>query len=100
MEKVNKLIKFNQNTWPKSYIDMNNDLEKKQKMNLKNFFLKLMDNAVFEKMIENMTKHRDMKLRTTERRRNYLVSETHYHSAKCFTENILAIEMKKKLKYL
>ena len=59
-----------------------------------------MDNAVFEKMMENMRKHRDIKLRTTERRRNYLVSETHYHTAKCFTENILAIEMKKKRKYL
>ena len=46
---------------------MNNDLEKKQKMNLKNFFFKLMDNAVFEKMMENMRKHRDIKLRTTER---------------------------------
>ena len=67
MEKVNKLIKFNQNAWPKSYIDMNNDLEKKQKMNLKNFFFKLMDNAVFEKMMQNMRKHRDIKLRTTER---------------------------------
>ena len=37
-----------------------------------------------------------MKLVTTERRRNYLVSEPNYHTAKFFTEHLLAIEMKKK----
>ena len=40
-------------------------------------------------------KYRDMKLVTTERRRNYLVSELNYHTTKSFTENLLAKEMKK-----
>ena len=43
----------------------------------------------------NVGKHRDIKLVTTERRRNYLVSEPNYHTAKFFTGNLLAIEMKK-----
>ena len=42
-----------------------------------------------------MRNHRDIKLVTTERRRNYLVSEPNYHTTKSFTENLLAIEMKK-----
>ena len=45
--------------------------------------------------MENLRKHRDTKLVITERRRNYLVSEPNYHTTKFFTENILAIEMKK-----
>ena len=45
--------------------------------------------------MENVRKHRDIKLVTTERRRNYLVSEPNYHTAKFFTENLLAIEMNK-----
>ena len=45
--------------------------------------------------MENVRKHRDIKLVTTERRRNYLVSEPNYHTTKFFTENLLAIEMKK-----
>ena len=45
--------------------------------------------------MENMRKHRDLKLFTIERRRNYLVSEPSYHTTKSFTENLLAIEMKK-----
>ena len=48
------------------------------------------------KTMENVRKHRDIKLDTTERRRNYLVSEPNYHTTKFFTEHILAIEMKKK----
>ena len=45
--------------------------------------------------MEHVRKHRDIKLVTTERRRNYLVSEPNYHNTKFFTENLLAIEMKR-----
>ena len=53
-----------------------------------------MNNVVFGKTIENIRKHRDTKLVTTERRRNYLVSESNYQTTKFFTENLIAIEMK------
>ena len=53
-----------------------------------------MNNAVFGKTIENMGKHRDIKLVTTHRKRKYLVSELNYHTTKFFTENLLAIEMR------
>ena len=45
--------------------------------------------------MKNVRKHRDIKLVTTERRRNYLVSEPNYHTTKIFTKNLLEIEMKK-----
>ena len=51
-----------------------------------------MSNAVFGKIMENL---RNIKLVTTERRRNYLVSEPNYHTTKFFIENLLAIEMRK-----
>ena len=54
-----------------------------------------MNNAVFRKTIENVRKHRDIKLVTTERKRNYLVSEPNYIATKFSTENLLAIAMKK-----
>ena len=54
-----------------------------------------MNNAVFGKAMENVRKHRDIKLVTTDKRRNQLVSEPNYHTTKYFSENLLAIEMKK-----
>ena len=59
-----------------------------------------MNNAVFGKTMENVRKHRDAKLIKTERRRNYMVSEPNYHTTKVFTEKVLAIELKKKQRYL
>ena len=67
-------------------------------MILKKFFFKLMNNAVFGKTMENVRKHRDIKLVTTGRRRNYFVSEPNYHTAKFFAKNLLAIEIKKTTK--
>ena len=54
-----------------------------------------MNNAIFGKTIENKRKHRDIKLVTTDRRKNHLVSEPNCHTTKFFTEYLLAIEMKK-----
>ena len=50
---------------------------------------------VLEKKMEKLRKYRYIKLLTIERRRNYLVSEPNYHTTKIFTENLLAIEIKK-----
>ena len=54
-----------------------------------------MNNSDFGKTMENVRKHRDIKLATTDRKRNQLVSEPNYHTTKWFSENLLAIEMKK-----
>ena len=58
-------------------------------------FFKLMNNAAFGKTMENVRKHRDMKLVTTDKRRNQLISEPNYYTTKYFSENLMAIEMKK-----
>ena len=71
----------------------------KYRMNAKNDFEKdffnLMNNAIFGKTMENVRKHRDIKLVTNDTKRNKLVSEPNYHTTKWFSENSLAIEMKK-----
>ena len=45
--------------------------------------------------MENVRNHRDIKLVAINRRRNWLVSEPNYHTTKYFSENLLAIDMKK-----
>ena len=54
-----------------------------------------MNNAVFGKTMENVRKHRDIKLVKTDHKRNKLVSEPNYHTMKLISENLSIIEMKK-----
>ena len=95
MKNLHRVIKFDQKAWLIPYIDLNAKLRQKPKYNFEKDFSNLMNNAVFGKTMENMRKHRDIKLVTTERRKNYLVSEPNYHTTTFFTENLLVIEMSK-----
>ena len=74
---------------------MNTELRQKAKNNFEKDLFKVINNAVFGKTMDNVRKHRDIKLVTIERRRNYLESEQNYHTIKFFTENLLTIEMRK-----
>ena len=94
-KKVHRVIQFNQKDWLKPYIDMNTKLQKKAKNDFEKYFFKLMNNSVFGKTMENLRKHRDIKLVTRDEKRNKLVSEPNFHTIKRFSENLLAIEMKK-----
>ena len=89
---VNRVIQFNQK---EECIDMNTELRKQAKNDFEKDFLKLKNNSVFGKTMENVMKHKDIKLVTTDKRRNQLVSEPNYDTTKYFSENLLAIEMKK-----
>ena len=74
---------------------MNTELRKQAKNDFEKDFFKLMNNSIFGKTMENVRKHRDIKLVTTDKRRNQLISEPNYYTTKYFSENLLAIEMKK-----
>ena len=74
---------------------MNAKLRQKAKNNFEKDFFKLMNNEDFGKTMENVRKHRNIKVIATESRRNYLVSDPNYHTTTSFTENLLAIEMEK-----
>ena len=74
---------------------MNTGLRKEAKNEFEKDFFKLMNNSVFGKTVENVKKYRDIKLVTTDEKRNKLVSEPNYHTTKRFSGNLLAIEMKK-----
>ena len=95
LKDVHRVIRFNQEAWLKPYIDMNTKLRTEAKNEFEKDFFKLMNNSVFGKAMENVRKHRGVKLVTTDERRNELVSEPNDHATKLFSENLLAIEMKK-----
>ena len=71
---------------------MNTKLRKEPKNKFEKDSFKLMNNAIFGKATENVRKHRDIKLVTTDRRRNQLVSEANYLTPKHFSKHLMAIE--------
>ena len=74
---------------------MNAELRKVAKNDFKKDFFKLMNNSVFGKTMENVRKHRDIKLVTTNERRGKLVSEPNYHTINYISEDLSIIEMNK-----
>ena len=95
LKKIHRTIEFNQEAWFKPYIDMNTELRKVAVNDFKKDFFKLMNNSVFGKTMENIRKHRNTKLVTTDKKRNKLVSEPNYHTINYISEDLSIIEMHK-----
>ena len=74
---------------------MNTDFRKIAKNDFEKDFFKLMNNAVFGKTMENVRKHRDIKLVTTDKKRSKLVSEPNCHAMNYILENLSIIEMRR-----
>ena len=87
LRKVHRIIEFEQESWLKEYIDVNTELRKKANIDFEKDFFKLMSNAVFGKTMENVRKHRDIKLVKYDKKRNKLVSEPNFHTMKLIDNN-------------
>ena len=98
LKKIHRIIEFNQEAWLKPYIDMNTELRKVASNDFEKGFYKLMNNAGFGKTMENVRKHRDIKLVTTNKKRSKLVSEPNYHTMNYISKDLSIIEMKKTTK--
>ena len=95
LKQIHRIIEFNQEAWLKPYIDINTELRKLAKIDFEKDLFKLMNNSIFGKTMENIRKHRDIKLVTTDKKRNKLVSEPNYHTINLISEVLSIIEMKK-----
>ena len=74
---------------------MNTELRKLAKDVFEKDLFKLMNNAVFGKTMENIRRHRDIKLVTADKKRNKLVSEPNHHTINYISEDLSIIEMNK-----
>ena len=95
LKKIHRIIEFNQEAWLKLYIDMNTELRKLARNDFEKDLFKLMNNSVYGKTMENIRKHREIKLVTTDKKRSKLVSEPNYHTINLISEDFPIIEMKK-----
>ena len=74
---------------------MNTELRKLIRNDFEKDLFKLMNNLVFGKTMENIRKHRYIKLVTTDKKRSKLVSEPNYHTINLISEDLSIIETKK-----
>ena len=95
LQKVHRVIEFNQSNWLKPYIDKNTELRKQAKTDFEKDFYKLINNSVFGKMMENVRKRRQIKLIVTGEHTKKVVSEPNYESCTTFSDHLMAITMRK-----
>ena len=79
----------------KPYIDFNTKLRTQAKNEFENDFFKLANNAVFSKTMENIRKHKDMKLVTNEKEYLRNVMKPNFKSGVLFRENLMGCKMGK-----
>ena len=95
LDRIHQAIEFDQSAWMKPYINFNMQLRTKATNDFEKHFFKLINNAVFAKMIENIRKHRNIKLVTN--RESYLktVMKPNFKSGVLFGEILMGCKMGK-----
>ncbi|XP_048584561.1 uncharacterized protein LOC116612479 [Nematostella vectensis] len=89
--KVHRVLEFNQSPWLRQYIDFNTEKRKYAKNSFEKDFLKLMNNSVFGKTMENLRKRVDVRLVTDEKKLLKLASKPSYMSSKIFNKDLVAV---------
>ena len=89
LDRIHRAIEFDQLPWLKIYIDFNTQLRTAAINDIEKDFFKLMNNSVFGKTVENIRKHRNIKLVTTEEKYFRTVIEPNFESRVLFGENLM-----------
>ena len=95
LERIHRAIEFRQSGWMKEYIDFNTRLRTAATNDFEKDFYKLMNNSVFGKTMENIRKHRDIKL--VNNREAYLkaIMKLNFKSGTLFGPNLMGCELGK-----
>ena len=89
LERIHRAIEFEQSAWMKEYIDFNTKLRTAAADDFEKDFYKLMNNLVFRKTMENIRKHRNIKLVTNREAYLKAVMKPNFKSGVLFGKNLM-----------
>lgn len=95
LQKIHRILKFNQSAWLKPYIDFNTMKRKEAKNEFEKGFYKLFVNAMYGKTIENIRKRKNLELVTCQKKLNKLISKPSYINRIIYDKDLAAVELKK-----
>ena len=95
LERIHRAIEFNQSAWMKPYIDFNTQLRTRTTNDFKKDFFKLMNNSTFRKTMENIRKHRNIKLVMNRELYLRIMMKPNFKSGVLFGENLMGCKMGK-----
>ena len=95
LKKVHRAIVFKQSAWLKPYIEFKTRLRTAAKNDFERDFFKLMNNSVFGKTMENVRKHKNLKLACSDRKRKLYASKVNYRNTIRFSDKLLAMDMRR-----
>ena len=93
LKKVHQVIEFQQSKWMKAYIMLNTWLRKDAKNEYDKDFLRLVNNSVFGKAMENIRNHKDMKLVKRDKRYLKYVMKPNFKNDHPFSKHLFPVEM-------
>ena len=95
IEKIHRIIGFEESAWMKPYIDLNTELRTKADNDFEKDFFKLMNNSVYGKTMENIRNRVDIRLINSDEKGKKLVKKPNFKHCTIFSEDLCAIEMRK-----
>ncbi|XP_050526079.1 uncharacterized protein LOC126896928 isoform X1 [Daktulosphaira vitifoliae] len=97
VDKVHRVLEFQQSAWLKPYIELNTEMRKKAANAFEIAFFKLMNNAVFGKTMENMRKRIRIELISSPERLSKLVNQPTFNDCIKYGERLCAVIMDTKM---
>ena len=95
LKKIHRGLKFREEPWMKSYIELNTNLRTQGKNDFEKDFFKLMNNSVFGKTMENIRKRVDVRLVNNQYKAKKFISKPNIKRWTAFDENLIAVHLKK-----
>ena len=95
LTRIHRAISFKQRSWLKPYIDFNTEKRRQATSEHEKNFFKLLINAIFGKMMENVRRYKNVRLIENERQHTFYSSKPQFKQFQIISDNLVTVELLK-----